>query len=81
MPSNFMQAKYSVTIKWVGIVYIDHRTGALSWERQIADPVIKSYVKKYLCDEGFVEQALAILDPVINDEVKLLLKSVDDFSA
>jgi len=75
-----MQAKYSVTIPWAGIIYIDPITGALSWDRPIADPVIKGYVKRYLFDEGFVEQALGILDPAINDDIDTLLRSVDDFS-
>jgi hypothetical protein len=73
-----MQAKYTVTNQWVGTVYIDHATGALSWDQTVADPVIKSYVKKYLFDEGFVEQALGILDPVINEEINTLLKSLGD---
>jgi hypothetical protein len=75
-----MQAKYSVTNQWVGLVYIDHATGAMSWDQPLADPVVKSYVKKYLFDEGFVEQALGILDPVINDEITTMLNSCDDLS-
>ena len=65
----------------MGTVYINQATGALTWDRPMADPVMKSYAKKYLHDEGFVEQALGILDPVINDEVNLLLKSVDHLTA
>jgi len=75
--ANTMQEKYSITFPWVGVVYIDNTTGALSWSRPGADPVAKSYIKKYLFDEGFVEQALGILDPTINDEVRTLLKSLD----
>jgi len=73
-----MQAKYSVAIHLVGIVQINHSTGALSWDKENLDPVIKSYIKKYLFDEGFVEHALGMLDPALDQEINALLDSLAD---
>jgi hypothetical protein len=73
-----MQAKYSVAIHPAGSVYIHHATGALSWDQKNLDPLIKSYVKKYLFDEGFIEHALGMLDPVIDQEIAALLESLSD---
>ena len=73
-----MQAKYSVAIHPVGIVDIDHATGALSWDKENLDPVTKSYIKKYLFDEGFIEHALGMLDPAIDQEINALLQSLGD---
>jgi len=76
-----MQAKYSVAIHLVGTVHINHATGALNWERENLDPVIKSYIKKYLFDEGFIEHALGMLDPAIDQEITALLDSLSDFGS
>jgi hypothetical protein len=73
-----MQEKTSIANYLVGTVHIDHGTGALSWEQKDLDPVIKSYVKRYLFDEGFIEQALGILDPVIDQDTFAELKSLMD---
>jgi hypothetical protein len=73
-----MQEKFSIANHLAGIVHIDHATGALSWEQKNLDPVIRRYVKRYLLDEGFIEQALGILDPVIDNEITQLLKSLMD---
>jgi hypothetical protein len=76
-----MQAKYSVAIHLVGTVHINHATGALNWDRENLDPVIKSYIKKYLFDEGFIEHALGMLDPAIDQEITALLDSLSDFGS
>ena len=76
-----MQAKYSVAIHLVGTVHINHATGALNWDRENLDPVIKSYIKKYLFDEGFIEHALGMLDPAIDQEITALLESLSDFGS
>jgi hypothetical protein len=54
-----------------GIVYIDCETGTMSWEEEGLDPVLKQYAKKYLVQEGFLEQALGILDPEPNESADL----------
>ena len=81
MTVTSMQAKYSVAIHLVGTVHINHATGALNWDRENLDPVIKSYIKKYLFDEGFIEHALAMLDPAIDQEITALLDSLSDFGS
>jgi hypothetical protein len=73
-----MQEKTSVPNYLVGMVHIAHATGALSWEQKNLDPVIKSYVKRYLFDEGFIEQALGLLDPVLDQQISAELKSLMD---
>jgi hypothetical protein len=78
---TLMQAKYSVAIHLVGTVHINRATGALSWDRENLDPVIKSYIKKYLFDEGFIEHALGMLDPAIDQEITALLDSLSDFGS
>lgn len=73
-----MQEKNSVTNHLVGTVHIDRATGALTWEQLNLDPVIQRYVKRYLFDEGFIEQALGMLDPVIDHDTNQSLKSLED---
>jgi hypothetical protein len=73
-----MQAKYSVVNHLVGTVQIDHVTGAVSWDEQNLDPLIKRYVKKYLFDEGFIDQALGKLDPAIDPETNAWVKALMD---
>jgi hypothetical protein len=73
-----MQEKYTVAHPLVGPIHIDHITGALSWNQKTIDPVIKRYVKLYLFDEGFIEHALGMLDPAIDQETALLLKTLMD---
>ena len=34
------------------------------WEKEDLDPVLKQYAKKYIMDEGFLEQALGALEPL-----------------
>ena len=75
---NSMQEKCSIAHPLVGTVHIDHITGALSWDQDDLDPLVKRYVKRYLFDEGFIEQALGMLDPVIDQEVTALLKILRD---
>ncbi len=75
-----MQEKYSIANHLAGTVHIDHATGALSWDRKDLDPVIQRYVKRYLFDEGFIEEALGMLDPRLDREVTELLKSLGESS-
>jgi hypothetical protein len=58
-----MQIYLSVTTHEAGIVHINCQSGQLFWEEGNLDPVVKQYAKKYLVQEGFLEQALGILDP------------------
>jgi hypothetical protein len=73
-----MQEKYSVAHHLVGAVSIDPITGALTWGQENIDPLIKRYVKRYLFDEGFIEQALGMLEPDIDREIAALLKLLLD---
>ena len=75
-----MPKKYSIANHLAGTVHIDHTTGALSWDQNNLDPVIQSYVKKYLFDEGFIEEALGMLDPRLDRQVIELLKSLNEGS-
>jgi hypothetical protein len=73
-----MQEKYPVANHLVGIIHIDSATGALSWSQKDLDPVVQRYVKRYLVDEGFIEKALGMLDPVMDRELTALLNSLTD---
>ena len=59
-----MQHYLSVLTNAVGVVYIDRQTGVMFWEQEDLDPVLKQYAKKYIIDEGFLEQALGTLEPL-----------------
>ena len=76
-----MREKYSIANHLAGTVHIDDVTGALTWDKSNLDPVSRSYVKKYLFDEGFIEEAIGMLDPRIDLEVTELLKSLEEGSA
>jgi hypothetical protein len=78
LETQSMQEKFSVAHPLVGTVHIDHITGALSWGQDNLDPLIKRYVKRYLFDEGFIEQALGMLDPVIDQDITALLEILRD---
>jgi hypothetical protein len=43
------------------------------WEENNLDPVLRQYAKKYLVEEGFVEQAVGALDPEPNQSADLFL--------
>ena len=58
-----MQKHLSVITHGAGMVHINCQSGHLFWEEENLDPVVKQYAKKYLLQEGFVEQALGVLDP------------------
>jgi hypothetical protein len=73
---GFMQKNLYVQTTTTGIVRIDRQTGVMNWEQDDVDPVLKQYAKKYLVDEGFLEQALGILDPLPDREVALFLDSL-----
>jgi len=71
-----MQQNYSIANHLAGVVHVDQTTGALSWEQKKLDPVIQRYVKRYLLDEGFIEQALGTLDPALDQEFTEFLGSL-----
>jgi hypothetical protein len=73
-----MQENYSIVHHLVGTVHIHQMTGALSWDRKNLDPVAQRYVKRYLFDEGFIEQALGMLDPALDPKVPEFLQSLVD---
>jgi hypothetical protein len=64
-----MQHYLSVLTDAVGVVYIDRQTGVMFWEQENLDPVLKEYAKKYIIDEGFLEQALGTLEPLPGREI------------
>ena len=76
-----MQENYSIVNHLIGIVQIDQITGALNWDQKNLDPVVQKYVKRYLFDEGFIEQALGALDPELDHEFGDLIGSFEDADA
>ena len=68
LPENLMQ-HYFVLTDAVGVVDIDRRTGVMFWEKEDLDPVLKQYARKYIMDEGFLEQALGTLEPLPDREI------------
>jgi hypothetical protein len=58
-----MQKHLSVKTQRAGLVHIHRQSGRLFWEEENLDPVVQQYAKKYLVQEGFVEQALGALEP------------------
>jgi hypothetical protein len=71
-----MQKILSVVTDATGVVHIDRQTGAIHWEQEDLDPVLKQYTRKYLVCEGFLEQALGVLDPSPDPEILLFLDSI-----
>ena len=71
-----MQKHLSVKTHTAGMVHINCRTGHLFWEEEDLDPVVQQYAKKYLVQEGFVEQALGVLDPQPNYDADLFLDEI-----
>ena len=69
LPENLMQHYLSVLTDAVGVVHIDRQTGVMFWEQEDLDPVLKHYAKKYIIDEGFLEQALGTLEPLPDREI------------
>ena len=68
-----MQKNLVVMTQAAGIVRINRRTGRIFWEQKNLDPVLRQYAKKYLVEEGFVEQAIGALDPQPNESADLFL--------
>jgi hypothetical protein len=64
LPENLMQHYLSILTDVVGVVHIDRHTGVMFWEQEDLDPALKQYAKKYIIDEGFLEQALGALEPL-----------------
>jgi hypothetical protein len=73
---NSMQTHLSVITHAAGIVHINRQSGHLFWEEEKLDPVVKQYAKKYLLQEGFVEQALGVLDPEPHQVPDLFLDDI-----
>jgi len=73
---RFMQKNFSVVTDATGVVHIDRQTGVMLWEQEDLDPVLKQYAKKYLVSEGFLEQALGVLDPLPDPEIVLFLDTI-----
>ncbi len=71
-----MQKHLSVITHAAGIVHINRQNGHLFWEEENLDPVVKQYAKKYLVQEGFVEQALGVLNPETNESADLFLDDI-----
>lgn len=71
-----MQKYLSVVTNKAGIVHIDHQNGHLFWEEENLDPVVKQSAEKYLVQEGFVEQALGVLDPEPHQVPDLFLDDI-----
>jgi hypothetical protein len=78
LPTSFHAGKIFLENPLVGTVLINHVTGALTWDQENLDPVIKSYVKRYLFEEGFIEQALGMLDPALDPVTTALLEALMD---
>jgi hypothetical protein len=75
-----MQKHLSVKTQRAGMVHINRQSGRLFWEEENLDPVVQQYAKKYLVQEGFVEQALGVLDPMPNKISHLFLDGVSSSS-
>ncbi|MFY9984528.1 MAG: hypothetical protein WAK31_07200 [Chthoniobacterales bacterium] len=71
-----MQKHLSVTTHKAGVVHINRQTGHLFWEEENLDRVLQQYAKKYLVQEGFLEQALGVLDPAPHQVPDLFLDDV-----
>ena len=59
---NSMQTHLSVITHKPASFTLITRAGTCSGKQNL-DPVVKQYAKKYLVQEGFLEQALGVLDP------------------
>jgi hypothetical protein len=73
-----MQKNLVVMTQGAGIVRINRKTGQILWEQKNLDPVLRQYAKKYLVEEGFIEQALGALDPQPNESVDLFLDDISN---
>jgi hypothetical protein len=71
-----MQKHLSVITDRAGIVHINRQSGNLFWEEENLDPVVRQYAKKYLVQEGFLEQALGVLNPEPHPVPDLFLDDV-----
>jgi hypothetical protein len=66
--------KYLVIVtQAAGVARINRKTGRIRWEQKNLDPALRRYTRKYLVREGFVEQALGILDPELDERADLFL--------
>ena len=73
-----MQKYLSVKTQTAGMVHINRQTGHLFWEEENLDPVSRQYVKKYLVQEGFLEQALGVLNPQPSYETDPFLDQISN---
>jgi hypothetical protein len=77
-PRSSMQKHLSVKTQRAGIVHINCQSGHMFWEKENLDPVVRQYAKKYLVQEGFLEQAIGALDPQINESADLFLEDISN---
>jgi hypothetical protein len=77
-PWSSMQKHLSVKTQRAGIVHINCQSGQMFWEEESLDPVVRQYAKKYLVQEGFLEQAIGALDPQINESADLFLEDISN---
>jgi hypothetical protein len=73
-----MQKNLFVMTQAAGIVRINRKTGQILWEEKNLDPVLRQYAKKYLVEEGFIEQALGALDPQPSESGDLFLDDISN---
>lgn len=73
-----MQKHLSVKTQRAGMVHINCQSGHLFWEEENLDPIVTQYAKKYLVQEGFLEQALGVLDPKPNYDPDLFPDEILD---
>ena len=73
-----MQKYLVVRTRAAGNVRINCRTGRIYSERKNLDPILRRSTRKYLIREGFVEQALGILDPELNESADLFLDDISN---
>jgi hypothetical protein len=59
-----------------GFVHIELGTGNLAWGKNDLHPLMKKYAEKYLALEGFFEQAIGVLDPEPDKDVKTVLDNI-----
>jgi hypothetical protein len=75
-PRSSMQKYLSVKTHIAGMAHINRQTGHIFWEEANLDPVVGQYAKNYLVEEGFLEQALGILDPQPSCDADLFLDEI-----
>jgi hypothetical protein len=73
-----MQKYLSVKTQIAGMAHINRQSGNIFWEEEDLDPVVRQYAKKYLVQEGFLEQALGVLNPQPSYEADPFLDEISN---